>query len=116
MIKSKYETQIPKMIELRKSGMKLKDISLEMNIPIETIRNLLHKNNGWIDIPDKQNKEFDYKLSGLIETGKNFVNQTNRKFDNNELKLSELQNAKYDNNMTSNAYDTVYNDMILRII
>jgi hypothetical protein len=29
---------------------------------------------------------------------------------------TDITNAKYDTNMTSNAYDTVYNDMILRII
>jgi hypothetical protein len=29
---------------------------------------------------------------------------------------TDITNAKYDKNMTSNAYDTVYNDMILRII
>ena len=29
---------------------------------------------------------------------------------------TDITNAKYEKNMTSNAYDTVYNDMILRII
>jgi len=39
-----------------------------------------------------------------------------RNTDVSKIFRSDITNAKYDNNMTTNMYDTVYNDMILRII
>lgn len=103
--KNKDNNPDDKLKILNDSIYDLRNNNIDLNNRLTDIRdnniNLREKMNK---VKDK-NKEFDYKLSGLIETGKNFVNQTNRKFDNNELKLSELQNAKYDNN--NNPFDLI---------
>jgi hypothetical protein len=58
--RSKYEELVPEIVSLRQSGATLRTISNTLHIPIESIRNLMHRKGIFSQLPIKSQELINY--------------------------------------------------------
>ena len=87
-----------------------KNKAKESDDTFKNIENSINLSTSSISDIRNKNMDLNNRLNKVIDFGNKFVNQTNRKFDNNELKLNDIQSAKINTRDVFNNPDDYFVD------